>query len=234
MPRPVLLNNIEHRDLCIDTRRSAALGDAVMFAPTFPSEFRNVQAHYPIVFAKTPDGTSFQAVALFGLREGENRFLANAGWDALHVPMLIERQPFLIGMAEGEPVVHVDMDSPRVGTVGEAVFQAHGGTTDYLERVSSLLLAIHDGLQAAPAFVAALLAHELLEPFVLDVEGDDGAQHRLAGFYTIHEERLAALDAGALDALHRAGHLQSIYLVVASMSQFGSLIKRRGSAGVDG
>ena len=39
-----------------------------MFALTFPAEFRNLQAHYPIVFRKTRDG-QFQPIALFGFRE---------------------------------------------------------------------------------------------------------------------------------------------------------------------
>ena len=64
MPRTVQLKNVDHKHLRIDTRRAPGLGDDVICAPTFPSEFRNVQAHYPIVFAKTAQG-SFQPMALF-------------------------------------------------------------------------------------------------------------------------------------------------------------------------
>ncbi|GAB1594836.1 SapC family protein [Lysobacter sp. PAGU 2638] len=222
----MLLNNVDHADLRIDTRHAAALGDDVMLALTFPAEFRDVQAHYPIVFAKTPDGTTFQPIALLGLRDGENLFLDGERWDAAYVPLSIARQPFLIGNANGEPVIHVDLDHPRVGRAGEAVFREHGGTTDYLERVSSTLLALHNGLQATRAFVDALLAHDLLEAFVLDVQLDDGSQNRLAGYYTIHEERLTRLDAAAIVSLHAAGHLASIYMVLASLSQLRPLIDR--------
>ena len=45
MPRHAALNNVDHRDLRIDTGHGAALGDAVMFAPTLTDEFRNEQAH---------------------------------------------------------------------------------------------------------------------------------------------------------------------------------------------
>ena len=44
MPRHAQVNNIDHRDLKIDTRRSASLGDDVGFAATFPAEFRELQA----------------------------------------------------------------------------------------------------------------------------------------------------------------------------------------------
>ena len=44
MPRHAQVNNIDHRDRKIDTRRSAALGDDVGFAATVPAEFRDLQA----------------------------------------------------------------------------------------------------------------------------------------------------------------------------------------------
>lgn len=227
MSRPVLLNNIDHIDLRVDaTTHNDAMGDGLMLALTFPGEFRNVQAYYPIVFHKGPDG-AFQPVALFGLREGQNLFLGGDRWDASYIPLAVARQPFLIGMADGEPVIHIDLDSPRVGrAAGEALFREHGGTTEFLERVNSMLLALHDGVRATPAFVDALLQHSLLETFVLDIELDRGEQFRLAGFYAIHEERLRALDGAALAALNAAGHLEAIYMAIASLSHLRGLIDR--------
>ncbi len=227
MPRHAQLNNIDHRDLRIATGRGATFGDDIMSALTFPAEFRDVQSCYPIVFQKSTDG-SFQPVALFGFRQGQNLVLRGDGWEAHYVPLSVERQPFLIGLsADGEPMMHIDLDHPRVGREqGEALFRTHGGTTEYLERMSSTLLALHEGLRAIPAFVDALLRHDLLESFVLDVEMDDGTQHRLAGFYTVHEERLAGLGAEAVASLHREGHLQAIYFAIASLSNFRELIER--------
>ncbi len=231
MSNTVLLNNVDHHQLRVITSRGADHGDAVMFALTFPAEFRDLQAYYPIVFRKAVDGVGFEMLALFGFQDGENLFLGRSGWDASYVPLAIQRQPFLIGVNGDELTVHVDLASPRVSaTAGEPVFLAHGGTTEFLERMNSTLLAIHQGLQAAPAFIAALLEHELLESFVLDIELDDGSQNRLAGFYAINEERLATLDADALDRLHKAGYLQAIYMAVAALSNFRALIERKNRA----
>lgn len=228
MTRHVLLNNIDHKDLRIDTRRHAGMGDDVMFALTYPAEFRNLQAHYPVVFRKAADGT-FQPIALLGLKDGQNLFLQGDGWDATYLPLAIERQPFLIGSDGAELVVHVDMDSPRISTDnGEAVFREHGGTTQFLERMNSVLLALHQGLQETPGFIDALLRHDLLESFVLDVELADGSQNRLAGLYTINEDRLGCLDGSALEALSRAGYLGPIYMAIASQSNFRALIERMG------
>ena len=228
MSHNVLLNNIDHKDLRISTRRAAGLGDDVMSAITFPAEFRNLQAHYPIVFQKSPDGVSFSPLALLGFEEGSNLFLGPNGWDASYLPLAIERQPFLIGQADGELVVHVDLDSPRITAAdGQAVFLQHGGTTEYLERINSVLLAIHEGLQSTPSFIAGLMEHQLLEPFVFEVELEDGSTHRLAGLYTIHEERLSQLNGAALERLSRSGYLQAIYMAVASMSNLRALVERR-------
>jgi hypothetical protein len=227
MPRHVLLNNVDHKDLRIVTARGARWGDAVMAAATFPAEFRNVQACYPIVFQKVTGGAGFQPLALFGFEEGENLFLDGERWDAAYLPLAVERQPFLVGFDGDAAVIHLDADSPRVGVAdGEPVFLPHGGSTEYLERIGSMLQALHEGLQATPAFVEALLAHELLEPFALDIERGDGSLHRWSGFYTVNEERLRALGGAALESLHRAGHLEAAFMVLASMPHLRDLIDR--------
>jgi hypothetical protein len=225
-----MLNNVAHKDMRIITQRGARFGDQVMSALTFPGEFRDLQAHYPIVFRKTPDG-SFESLALFGFQEGENLFLGPQGWDATYVPLAIERQPFLIGTNGEELLVHVDLDSPRVSSSeGEPVFLPHGGTTEYLENINSTLLALHNGMQQQREFIGALLHCELLESFVYDIELNDGSQNLLSGFYTIHEERLSALGGPALEGLHRAGYLGPIYMQIASMSNFRALIERKNRA----
>ena len=231
MPHTVLLNNVDHKDLRIVTKRSAQYGDSVMTALSFPHEFRNLQAHYPIVFFKSEDGTSFHSAALLGFKEGENLFLSDDGWDAAYVPLTLARQPFLIGNNQGELLLHVDLESPRISrTEGEPVFLEYGGNSDYLEQMSSVLRTIHDGLEFAPAFSSALLALNLLESFVFDVELSDGSQHRLAGCYTINEERLHALGGDALERLNRAGFLQPIYMVIASLSNLSALAERKRRA----
>lgn len=231
MTRHVQLNNIDHKHLRIDTRRSAALGDDVSFAATFPAEFRDLQAYYPIVFRRDRAG-ALAPVALLGFEDGSNLFLQggssdHARWDAAYLPLSIERHPFLIGRDGEELTVHIDLDSPRVGTqVGEPLFRDHGGSTEYLERITSVLLTLHNGFERVPVFVDALERHGLLESFVLDVELDDGSLNRLAGYFAINEERLRALDADALGELHSAGHLEPVFMAVAAVSNFRDLIER--------
>lgn len=229
MTRHVQVNNIDHRHLHVDTRRSAALGDDVAFAATFPAEFRDLQAYYPIVFRKDTHGV-LSPVALLGFQQGQNLFLDGERWDANYLPLAIERQPFLIGRTGEELTVHLDLDSPRVvqgeGAGGQPLFREHGGNSEYLDRIASVLLTLHNGFERLPAFVDALLAHDLLESFVLDIELDDGAMHRLAGYYTINEDTLRGLHGAALGELHAKGYLEPVFMAVASVSNFRDLIDR--------
>jgi len=221
-----LLNNLQHRDVRIITTNGAEYGDNVMAAVTFPAEFRSVQAHYPIVFAKDRE-EQFAPVALFGFREKQNLFLDGNKWDAKYQPLMMERQPFLIGNSPNGKVIHVDLDSPRVSrTDGQPVFLEHGGNSPFLERVGNLLATIDEGLAGNPPFVAALLEHKLLESFALDIEFRDGSKNRFTGFYAVQEERLNALDGAALAALHQKGFLAAIYMTIASFSRFRDLIER--------
>jgi SapC len=238
MANHVLLNNVDHKDLKVITTRSAKFGDDVMWALTFAAEFRSIQAHYPIFFRKDSQSGKFRAVAMFGFEDRENLFLADDGWDVPYVPLTIERQPFLIGFqqapesdsGERAAVIHVDMDSPRVSrSEGEAVFMPHGGLTSYLDRINSILRMIQEGLEGDSKFVDALLAHNLLEAFTLDVALNDGSKNRLSGFYTINEDRLKALTGDTLARLNADGHLMPIYMVIASMSKIRDLIDRRNA-----
>lgn len=236
MPKHEVLNNVDHKDLRVITTRSAEFGDNVMYGLTFAAEFRYIQAHYPIVFRKDAGSGEFQAVALFGFEAQENLFLADDKWDATYIPLSVERLPFMIGVQQGvdgspegrQLMMHVDMDSPRLSqTQGEAVFLAHGAPTEYLERMNSVLKAIDDGLGSNPGFIAALLKADLLESFVLDVELQPGSPHRLMGFYTINEDKLAQLAPSTLADLNQQGYLLPIYMVIASMANLRALIARR-------
>jgi hypothetical protein len=231
-----LLNNIDHKDLKVIVERSAEYGDDVWYAATFPSEFRNVQRHYPIFFLKLPETGKFQAVAMFGVEEGENLFLDESGWHAGYIPLNVMRMPFLIsyqelgepGRSTREPVITVDMDSPRVNTErGEPVFLPHGGNSPYLEQVGSILKVLQKGVQRSPPFFDTLVEMDLLESFVMDVKTNDGADYRLSGFYTINEDALRNLDAERLQLLNKRGYMEAIYMAVASMSHIQDLLDRK-------
>lgn len=231
MTRPALLDNVSHRDLRVRTERSASLGDARQSALALPAEFRQLQAHFPIVF-QLVEGGDFQPIALFGLEEGQNLFLSEAGWDASAMPMALQREPFLIGRAADNGLqLHIDLDHPRIvrpeqGELGTALFLPHGGFSDYLDHMVQLLESLHAHAQQLPAFIEALTRLQLLEPFVFDFALREGEPIRLTGLFTVNEERLLALPGAALEGLARDGHLLPITMQIASLSQLPVLAER--------
>ncbi len=240
MSQHVLLNSIDHKDLKVNTSRSAALGDNLWFSVTFPQEFRSIQAHYPIFFHKDSATGQFYSMALFGFQQDENLILSDAGWSASYVPLSVRRQPFLIGqqtvredgIERQQRVIHVDLDHPRVSqTEGEALFLPYGGNTPLLDEVGEMLEIIHHGLIDSQRFIDALIEHELLESFTLDIELDNGKKHQMIGFYTINENTLATLSADTLATLHQQGYLQAIYMALASQSKVRDLLNLKNAQG---
>lgn len=227
----------DHRDLRIRTDRGADLGDAVMASLVVPQEFREVQAHYPILFQRNVETDAFTALALFGFENGENLNLDGDRWDAGYIPLAMDIQPFLIGGKPGEPdkQVHVDMASPRIAqgigaAEGVRVFDEDGRPTPYLESIADKLGALDVGYAGSDAFFAALRRHDLLEPLTLEITLDDGSTNRLVGFHVIDEARLATLDAAALGELSAADYLLPVFMAVASIGRLRDLIARKNAA----
>lgn len=231
MTNHVILTSETHADLRIRTDHSADLGDAVMYAIAVPSEFRQVQNDYPILFRMNQERTGFVALAIFGFEAGENLYLEDGRWNAGGRPLSIDIQPFLIG---GRPEdqeakqVHIDMGHPRIGAgEGMRVFDEGGNPTPYFETILEKLGALDAGYRESGDFFAALERHELLEPLILEITLDNGSTNRLVGFHVIDEDKLQALDAAALGELHGEGHLMPIFMALASLANLGGLIARK-------
>ena len=236
MARYELLNNVAHKDLRIVTGFGRAFGDEIGMVTAFPTEFAELQREYPIFLRRERDGGQWQAVALLGFEANENLFLREGRWSAGYLPGYVARGPFLIGFQErtvdgelrNEPVIHVDMEHPRIGTgEGEAVFLPHGGHSPYLEHVITVLRGIRDGAEAGTAMFAAFDELGLIQPMNVELKFDGQHGASLTGLHGIDRERLAALDADALHRLHRSGYLEGAYLMLASMHNLRRLMAEK-------
>jgi SapC len=243
MTNTVLLDNVTHKDLRVRTGYSAAFGDNINLALVFPTEFVFVQREYPILFRRDAQG-EFQAVALLGLDKSENLFLDGSGWNARYVPAVQQRGPFLIGLhrkeagaPDSQPMVHVDLDHPRISmTEGEPVFLRHGGNSPYLDHATRMLQLIYHGAELARPMFAAFEEAGLIESMEAEVNLDARVKYKLPGFFTIDQDRLAALDGAALERLNRPGYLQLAIFVVHSLGNVQWLIelknRRRAAGGI--
>lgn len=225
-----LLNNVDHHDLKVAARHGVEFGDSVNQLPVYPTEFEELQREFPILFRRDSDG-ALQAVVLLGLDLDENLFLDETGWRSRYVPAIQRRGPFLIGLsrrdgAEGEPMIHVDLDDPRVGRdEGEPLFLPHGGNTPYLEQVAAALRTVYQGAELVQPMFAAFEALELLRPVTIEIQLDDTSLYSVPDHFTIDEERLASLGGAALEQLHRAGFLRAAFHAAASIGNIARLIE---------
>ncbi|NZA28403.1 SapC family protein [Luteimonas sp. SJ-92] len=236
MARYELLNNVAHKDLRVITRFGREFGDEIGMVPAFPTEYAELQREYPIFFRKDREDGGYQSVAVLGFGRQENLYLGDGRWNASYLPGYIAKGPFLIGFQERwedselrqEPVIHVDLDHPRVGfKEGEPVFEPQGGHSPYLQRIATVLRGIHDGVEGGKAMFAAFEAMGLIQPLKLEIKLDGEQSIDLTGLYGIDRQRLAALGAAELEALHRAGFLEGAFLVLASTHNIPRLIAEK-------
>jgi hypothetical protein len=217
-------------------RYGAEFGDNVGTVLTVPTEYEEIQREYPIFFRKDPANGEYQSIVLLGFSKDENLFLDGDRWDASYVPGIISRGPFLIGFQRQEsggetrdaPVIHVDLDHPRVSqTDGLPIFKPQGGNSPYLDRVASILNGIRAGLETSKAMFAAYAELDLIEPVKVEVKTNADETYSLLGLHTLNHEKLAALDGASLEKLNKAGFLRGAYLVIASVGNVRRLMERK-------
>lgn len=225
----VLLNNVDHADLRVAIRAGAEFGDCVNQLPIFPSEFEEVQRVFPIVFR--PEGNVLQAYALLGLDRDENLFLDGTRWTSAYVPAFQRRGPFSIALSQSEhdpvePMVHIDLDDPRVGAPdGLPVFREHGGNAPLLNHVTDVLRTIYEGMETAPSIYTAWREAGLMQSITLQISLDDGTTYDLPDLFTIDRKALADLSGEMLERLHRAGLLEGAILAASSLGNVQRLVE---------
>lgn len=228
MANRVALDNVEHRSVRVAPPGSTE-ADHVNQALVVPGEFEDVQREYPILLRKDQEDR-FVAVALLGLDKGENLFVDSGRWNARYVPASLARGPFFLGVRESalqpELVVHIDLDDSRVGGPdGLALFKEHGGSSPYLDHVTSRLHLIHEGLTAAGQMFALLDQLGLIQPIELDVQLSDGIRYQLPGMFTVGMDRFQSLTSAELEQLHRSGFLAPTIFIRSSLPNLNRLVE---------
>ncbi len=236
MPKFAILNPETHKNTMVLSGYKKEYGDSISSTTTFPTEFGNVQNEYPILFRKNPETGEFNSFAMLGFQADENLFLTDEGWSAQYVPAAIAKGPFVIGFqnqvalgkSEQEPVINIDMEDIRVsGVDGQKLFDEDDNLTPYIENIMRLLSGIHQGIEYGKQMFQLYLEFDLIEPVTIDVQLDNGEKIKLQGCYTIHEEKLKALDGVALEKLNKSGFLQAAYSVIASLTNIKKLISMK-------
>lgn len=203
--------------------------DAVcpLSAPELPSAMMAM----PLAFVCT-DG-EYSLVAVQGLQPGENFFVSAQGkWLGGYVPAAYRGYPFVLATnstdeaEEGELVLCINTDSGLLieDDSSEPFFDEHGEIDHTVKELMDFLSNIRAGHKTSTLICKSLSEHDLLKPWDLHVELDDGTR-RIDGLFCIDETALNALSDAAFGELRQTGAVPLIYSQLLSMQRITGLKK---------
>ncbi len=223
--RVVGVNPALHASLCLDRSTGFGYAAAAQSVPIGLGELEAVAQHYPILFAS---GAQPTAVALLGLRDGENLFvLPDGSWrpDA-YVPAYVRAFPFIFLEDAVSKTLYVGMEPDAASLrpdAGMRLFE-DGKPTAVLNESVAFCSACRDNLTAAAAFARALDAEGLLEEEAADIAFTHGGKARVSGFKIVKPERLDRVSDETFLDWRRRGWLGPLYALLHSMARWGRLI----------
>lgn len=197
--------------------------------PLGASEFAVAMRDYPIVFLRRGRGSVLQAMAILGMKEGENLYVMPDGrWDRrTYIPAYVRRYPFHVDVTGAERTICVDPDA--VADDGERLFDEAGTPLQHWIVFERLLNEYEDQLSRAHRLGDKLHELGVLAPFSLHADLSSGFSLSLDGMFRVDRERLAAIKpAAALRELVGSGAMESVYAHLLSQENFRRLLARRG------
>lgn len=187
---------------------------------------------FPCVFVAT--GDQHTMVAVVGLRDKDNLYIdAQGQWDThSYLPAFIRRYPFVLAEQPGSSQLTVCVDEAfdgLNGTEGEALFDAEGKDTPYLQQLQKFLLDFHNDMQRTTLFAKRLVELDLLVERNIDFTLGE-QRFNLNGFKVVDEDRLRKLDAAVVQELFASGALGWIHahlLSLNNVNKLGARLERR-------
>ncbi len=229
------LNVEQHKNLGYEEKYGSEYGHQTGAVMILPNEFAKVQREYPILFRKDSETGRFFPVALLGLAENENLFLdENSNWSTRYIPLSMKQGPFLIGLqqqeAEQRLAIYADLNDSRIQqNAASALFNADGHASTTLNEIRDILSARHQGSESLEPMIDAFLKYDLLERVMLEIDLASGATIKFDAGYTVHIEKLIALENDAVLELHKSGFLSLAYNVADSVNNIQHLIDRKNT-----
>ena len=196
-------------------------------------------SNFPHVFIQSPNDKRFILAAMLGLRTGENVYFGEEFWESTHVPLAVQRHPFVIGyddrLTDREEITTcVETDSPFVSqTEGLALYAEDGTETEFLRNRQQLLYTIFESEKLTNRFIQKLQELDLLTSLEIALEQPNGNVVKINNLFTLDEVKLKNLSAEQLKALQTEDYLPPCYLILASLYQLNQLIRRHNRQGRD-
>ncbi len=200
--------------------------------PISYSEFSPACRDYPLVFTSGDKGKTYAPVAVLGLSNGENLFLANGAWDRnVYLPAYVRRYPFCMARIKVKKAEQADrlicVEKAYLDDQGETLFDAEGKALPKWEPIEKLLQEYEADLERSREMSGILADYALLEPFAMQAQTKAGAAMNLTGMYRVEEKKLAVLNAAQHKNLIKKGVMGRIYAHLISLDNFARLLDRK-------
>jgi hypothetical protein len=201
--------------------------------PVSYAEFPIASRDYPLVFISADQGKSFLPMLILGFAAQQNLFVKSDNtWDPdFYIPAYVRRYPFCMtrvtvdGKEAPERVACVEKRA--ITDKGEKLFDDKGNPLPEWEARQKLLFEYEADLARTEEMCKLLAQHQLLEPFTMQAQPNQGEPLQLTGMYRVAEAKLAELDAATLKDLVQKGVLGRIYAHLLSLENFQRLLGRR-------
>ena len=200
--------------------------------PISYTEFSVACRDYPLVFTSGDNGATYAPVAVLGLTDGENLFLANGAWDrSVYVPAYVRRYPFCMARVTLDKVEQADrlicVEKEFLDDAGETMFDAEGKPLAKWQPIEKLLQEYEADLERSREMSAILSDYALLEPFTMQAQTNAGAAMNLAGMYRVDEKKMEFLNASQQKNLIKKGVMGRVYAHLISLDNFARLLDRK-------
>lgn len=224
--KPVLLDRDKHRKLRVNPSNSFAFARKANSLYLAGVEFNEACKEYAIVFTRGAH-QKIVPVVMLGLRSRENLFVGDAEqWTATYVPAFVRRYPFVLAELSGETLgVCIDEAYPGLNQrEGEALFDAKGGNTPFLQNALDFLTRYQHEFRRTEAFCQRLEQAGLLMEMNAKAQLVDGRSFAVNGLLVVDEKKLMALPDAVALPLFRAGELHLVSMHLASLSNMQKLV----------
>jgi len=198
------------------------------------SEFSVACRDYPLVFASGDNGQSYAPVAVLGIADGENLFLANGVWDtSVYLPAYVRRYPFCMARVNLDKVEQADrlicVEKDFLDDKGELMFDGEGKSLPRWQPIEKLLQEYEADLERSREMSAILSDYALIEPFAMQAQTNAGTAMNLTGMYRVDEKKMEFLNAGQHKNLIKKGVMGRIYAHLISLDNFTRLLNRKAT-----
>jgi hypothetical protein len=223
----------KHRVLLPESRKLPLVFRNITALPLSFTEFAAACRDYPIAFVSGDGGRTYVAMAVLGLENQQNLFVAaDGGWDpGVYLPAYVRRYPFCMtritvdGQEQPERVACVEKRA--INDKGEALHNDKGEPLPAWEERKKLLFEYEADLVRSDEMSRALAGLDLLETFSMQAIPNEGAPLAMTGMYRVAEQKLGVLAPEKLKELTQQGFLARIYAHLISLNNFGRLLDRR-------